>query len=252
MTMLKFDNVLFELGKKLPRFTPGCRSTTKQALAISRLNLNNRLAVLDVPCGKGMNAFELATLIPNGDIIACDTQASFIQELTLRNKRAGYHRIHPVVSDLKNLPFAGEILDLIWSETPVQGTAFTESLLNWKKYLNRNGVIIASRLSWITDSRPSELTGFWLSEYPETTTVSGNIELIEKAGFSPLGHIVLPRHAWTDNYYDPFLEQSGTYLEQNKGNQDAVNFVKHVLREINTYHRYNSYYSNVYYIMKKN
>lgn len=240
-----------ELKEHLPRLTPGCNYTTRFALNLARINPAKSLAVLDIPSGKGLKTFELANLLPNADIVACDSNLGHLRFINQKKKNVENQRIHTLHTDFKKLPFADGVLDLIWSEDPVPCFTLKESLEQWRDILSKNGVVIAARLTWITDERPEELDTFWTSEYPDIDTTSGNIRTIEEAGYQPLGQLMFPRHAWKENYYEPFIENSLNFLRNNKGNSDAVHFVNKVFKEMNTYNRYNGYYNYVYYIMKK-
>jgi len=249
--MVTLESTTNKLKHQLTRLTPGCSYTTRFALNLARINLSKSLAVLDIPSGKGLKTFELARLLPNADIIACDSNKGHLRFINQKKLNMQKNRIHTLHTDFKKLPFADGVLDLIWSEDPVPGFTFSESLAQWKDILAKNGVVIAARLSWITDERPDELDTFWSSEYSDIDTISGNIKTIEEAGYELMGQLMFPRHAWKENYYEPFIENSLSFLRNNHGNDDAVNFINKVFKEMNTYNKYNGYYNYVYYIMKK-
>ena len=45
------------------------------------------------------------------------------------------------------------------------------------------GYLAVSEITWITDSRPSEIEEHWNNEYPEIDTASGKIRILEENGF---------------------------------------------------------------------
>lgn len=249
--MVRQDQILVDFYRTLPRQGPGDDAATEQALLMTRLNLEDQLAVLDVECGTGAQTLKLATMLPNSDIIATDHRKEFLRELDIKKLSIRGGKIHTLLSPMYDLPIEDEALDLIWSEGSTASLGFRQAINYWGKFLKVGGFIVISELSWLTTHRPAELEDFWVSEYPEMSTIAQKLSQIERSGFKPVGHFVLPERGWTDNYYDPIIERTGPFLNENKRINGTVDIVKEILKEINMYHRYNGYYGHVYYIMQK-
>jgi ubiquinone/menaquinone biosynthesis C-methylase UbiE len=245
------DNVIVKLYKSLPRQAPGDDRAIEKALQLTELDQNEKLAVLNIGCGTGAQALKLASLLPNAQIAAIDEEKSFLDELNIRKHSAKGAEINTVHAPYNQLPVLEKHIDLIWSEGTSQDFGFRETLEYWKTFLKPGGYIVLSELSWLTHDRPNELENFWQREHPEMSSVSDKIGDIQRAGLLPVAHIILPEEGWTDNYYDPIMERTPSFLQENKERMGTLDFVTNMLKRMNMYSKYNNYYSYVYYIIKK-
>lgn len=248
--MLTKEKKLLNLYTKLPRQVPGIDNVIGKALSLTDLDLNASLAVLNIGCGTGAQALGLARHMQHAEIAAIDKEKSYLRELDFKKSSQKGGQIETVFAQPHNLPVRENAIDLIWSEATAPQLGFKKTLAYWKRFLKPGGYIILSELSWLTYSRPKELEDFWVSEYPEMATVSQKINHIQSAGLVPSGHVVLPREGWTENFYDPILEKSHSFLHRNRGRESA-DIIKHIFRQINMYSKYNDYYNFVYYVMRK-
>ncbi len=51
--------------------------------------------------------------------------------------------------------------------------------------------------------RPSGIEDFWMANYPEIDTIPRKITQMEKAGYIPTAHFILPENCWTEHFYAP-------------------------------------------------
>lgn len=114
---------------------------------------------------------------------------------------------------MENLSFDEKSFDVIWSEGAIYNIGFEKGLSQWRKYLKDNGYIAVSEISWLTDTRPLEIEQNWLNAYSEIDTIDKKLSILEKCGYTPIGHFVLDDHCWTENYYQPILERSEAFLK---------------------------------------
>ena len=152
---------------------------------------------------------------------------------------------------MDKLPFEKEEFDVIWSEGAIYNMGFQKGVADWKHYLKPGGLLIASEISWITNTRPSELQSYWDSEYPEIDMASSKIKVLEENGYSPLGFFILPKHCWLDNYYEPMCSSFQDFLNRNENSEGARAIVAAERREIELYEKYNAHYSYGVYIASK-
>ena len=80
-----------------------------------------------------------------------------------------------------------------------------------------------SEITWITNSRPSEIEDFWAEGYPEIDIASNKIKILENNGYTLVGYFYLTQNSWIENKF-----------------------------EIELYKKYKDYYSYGFYIARKN
>ena len=149
------------------------------------------------------------------------------------------------------LPFQEEELDLIWSEGAIYNIGFERGMNEWNKFLKKNGFIAVTEASWFTPERPSEIDDFWMANYPEIDTIPRKIAQMEKAGYIPTAHFILPENCWTEHFYAPQFPVQEAFLKEYAGNEAAADLIAGQRHEENLYNKYKEYYGYVFYIGKK-
>jgi SAM-dependent methyltransferase len=152
---------------------------------------------------------------------------------------------------MERLPFEEGEFDVIWSEGAIYNIGFQKGVKEWKRYLKPGGLLIASEITWITSTRPSELQNHWDSEYPEIDVASAKIKVLEENGYSPIGYFVLPEHCWLENYYEPMRSSFQVFMSRNGNSEEARALVKAERYEIELYEKYKDYYSYGVYIARR-
>ena len=66
---------------------------------------------------------------------------------------------------------------------------------------------MVSELSWLRENRPREMEEFWGSNYPSMKGIGDNIKIIEKSGYLPTGHFIIPEKGWWQDYYNPLMKR---------------------------------------------
>lgn len=156
-----------------------------------------------------------------------------------RAERLGVaERISTRACSMDNLPFADEELDIIWSEGAIYNIGFEKGVADWRRCLKPGGLLVASEITWTTDSRPQELQNYWDREYPEINVASAKIRVLERQGYSPVGCFVLPEHCWLDEYYRPMQARFKDFLNRNGNSEEAREIVDAEQREMDLYETY--------------
>jgi SAM-dependent methyltransferase len=243
--------LLIDLHKQGHRQGPGGDVETEQALNLAMLDRATPLEVADIGCGTGASALLLARLL-NARITAVDFLQDFLEVLEQRAKSMGVaDRISTLACSMDNLPFADEELDVIWSEGAIYNIGFEKGVADWRRYLKAGGLLVASEITWLTDSRPAELQNHWDSEYPEINVASAKITVLEKHGYSPVGYFVLPEHCWLDQYYRPMQARFEDFLTRNGNSEEARAVVAAEQREIELYETYKAYVGYGVYVARR-
>ena len=243
--------LLIDLHKQGQRQGPGGDVETERALNLAIVDQTVPLKVADIGCGTGASALVLAKLL-NARITAVDFLQNFLDVLEEKAENMGVaDKISTLACSMDNLPFADEELDVIWSEGAIYNIGFEKGVADWRRYLKAGGLLVASEITWITNSRPQELQDHWDSEYPEIDVASAKIRVLEKHGYSPVGYFVLPEHCWLDQYYRPMQAGFEDFLNRNGNSEEARAIVDAEQREIDLYETYKDYIGYGVYIAKK-
>jgi SAM-dependent methyltransferase len=243
--------LLIDLHREGLRQGPGGDAETEAALALTRLDRAAPLKVADIGCGTGASTLLLAKRL-NARITAVDFLPDFLDVLRERAGAEGVaDRITTLACSMDALPFAEGEFDLIWSEGAVYNIGFRRGVADWRRYLKADGLLVASEITWITESRPPELERHWAEEYPEIDVASAKIAVLEKHGYSPVGYFVLPEECWLDRYYRPMQARFEGFLQRHGNSEAARALVAAERREIELYEKYKAHFSYGMYVAKK-
>jgi ubiquinone/menaquinone biosynthesis C-methylase UbiE len=160
-------------------------------------------------------------------------------------------KISTLTCGMDELPFTDDELDIIWSEGSIYNIGFEKGISQWQRFLKSGGLLVVSEITWTTEFRPTELQDYWTAQYPEIDTASAKIKVLEKHGYSPLGHFILPESCWLKEYYEPMEDRFEDFLLRNEHTQEAMIIVDAERKEIEMYRQFKEYYGYGVYIGKK-
>jgi len=242
---------LVDLHKRQKRQGPGGEAETGRAMALANLQKSEPLRIADIGCGTGASTLQLANSL-NAEITAVDFLPEFIEALKDNAEAGGLsEKIKTLECSMEQLPFAEEEYDVIWSEGAIYNMGFEKGLNEWRRFLKPGGALIVSEITWITNTRPSEIQHYWDAAYPEIATASSKIEILEKSGYSPIGYFVLPESCWLESYYRPLQDGFPAFLARHKDDETATSIIEAEINEIALYKKYKSYYSYGVYVARK-
>jgi len=245
-------NIFFEMHRDMPRQGPGLDVSTLKAWGFLE-NLPQRPQVLDVGCGPGMQTIALASNY-EVDILALDFHQQFLDELSHKIKDEA-HRLNgtiiPVKGDMFHLDYPQDSFDVIWSEGAIYIMGFEAGIRAWQSMIKSGGYLVVSELSWLKQPVSNEIKAYWESEYPQITTVSSNISVIESAAYTPVAHFILPKDGWRQHYYIPLQERIYMLREKYSGDEEANAILDATQLEIDLFEKYSDDYGYVFYIMRK-
>lgn len=243
--------LLVDLHASARRQGPGDDAETERAIDLAGLDRTAPLKVADIGCGTGASTLVLARLL-NAQITAVDFLPEFVRILEERAREQGVAgNITTLCRSMDDLPFGDEEFDVIWSEGAIYNLGFKRGVSEWRRYLKVGGVLVVSELTWLTASRPSELTRHWEDEYAEVDVASAKLGILEQSGYSPIGYFVLPEHCWLDKYYRPVQARFEHFLARHGNSAAARELVEAEEREIELYETFKAHYSYGVYLATK-
>jgi ubiquinone/menaquinone biosynthesis C-methylase UbiE len=250
-TIHDFDKeLIYEYFLNLERQGPGSPEMTIKALSFID-NLTQNSKITDIGCGTGGQTLVLAQNI-TGSITGIDIFPEFIEVFNKNAKKLNLQeRAKGFAGLMENLSFQEEEIDLIWCEGAIYNIGFERGLDEWRKYLKKGGYIAVTEASWYTEKRPIEIENYWIHHYPEITTISNNVNTMQKTGYIPVAVFTLPENCWIENYFKPQIPLYEKFLEKYNGNKIVEEFIEGNRHEERMYHKYKEYYGYVFYIGKK-
>ena len=244
-------DLLIDLHKDCERQGPGSVEQTIRAIDFSGLKeKTEKLNIADIGCGTGASTIVLAENL-NANITAVDFFAEFLNILQERAINKGLaNRIKTLTCSMDDLPFQPNSLDAIWSEGAIYIMGFEKGVNYFKSLLKPGGLLAVSEITWITLSRPSEITSYWKSEYPEIATAEEKTRILEENGFTLKGYFHLPETCWLENYYLPLQDRFDAFMSKHN-TEEARSLIDEHISEIEMYKKYSKYYSYGFYIAQK-
>ncbi len=243
--------LLLDLHLGSVRQGPGGDQETALAIRLAGLEGGKGLKIADIGCGNGASSLMLARTL-DAHVTAVDFLAPFLAELEAASAEAGLSdRITTQEASMDALPFEDEQFDVIWAEGAIYNMGFRVGVEAWRRFLKPGGVLAVSELTWLTAERPGELQAHWDGEYPEVDVASAKIEVLEQAGYGPIGYFTLPERCWLENYYRPMQARFNAFLERHGHRDTAKAIVDAEQREIELYERFKAFVSYGFYIARK-
>jgi len=166
-TIHEFDlNIIMDYFSNTERQGPGSPEITLKALSFID-GLTEKSKIADIGCGTGGQTMVLAQNTAS-EITGVDLSSDFVRQFNqnARNKNL-QDRVKGVVSNMENLPFEEEELDLIWSEGSIYNIGFERGLNEWRKFLKKGGHVAVTENTWFTEERPPKSRIFGKKPIPK-------------------------------------------------------------------------------------
>lgn len=238
-----------EIFGNLPRAGPGSSESTRRAYRMMT-DAPEAPNILDLGCGPGRQTVDLLRLY-GGTVLALDLLPLMVERTRANAEQAQVaDRLQVVEQDMRQMDFAPDSFDVIWSEAALYNVGFEEGLRTIKSLVRPGGHVVVSEVVWLQPGPPAKVIEFW-AQYPEIDTVRNKQAAIERLGYRPEGHFVLPESDWTDEYYDPMerllAEKSREWADQPEG----LAVIKEAREEIALYRNHSAYFGYAFFVMRR-
>lgn len=242
--------LLVDLHRHGRRQGAGGDAETEQALGLARVERTAPVQVADIGCGTGASTLVLARLL-NARITAVDVLPELLQVLRERAESTGVaERITTLACSIDSLPFGDGAFDIPWAEGSIYNIGFAQGVAAWRRFLRPGGLLVASEITWLTDSRPEEPQRYWQAGYPQIDVASARIRILERHGYSPIGYCVLPERCWLEEYYRPLQARFAAFRSRHGDSDEARAIVDAEQHEIALDEQYNGFYGYGFYIAR--
>lgn len=225
--------LFFEVHRGLPREGPGSTASTLRALELARPHLPPLPRVVDLGCGPGAQTRVLADALPDALVVAVDLHPPFLVQLA-EALGTDCARVELAVGDMATWA-PQEPVDLVWCEGAAYVMGVPAFLERWRAQLRPGGCVALTEAVWLTDAPSPASLAHWASEYPQMTDVAGLLEQVRAAGLELLGHFVLPRSDWLEEYYAPMQARLDALVTEHAGDPQALTELAVHQREIDVY-----------------
>ena len=246
--MQRMDYFL-ELYGGLPRAGPGDAASTRRALAMVG-SVASDAAILDLGCGPGAQTLELLRGTP-ARVTAVDLLPQMIARTAALAERAGLsERLELIAGDVREIGFAPGSFRVVWSEGAIYFLGFEAGLGRLRTLVEPGGAVAVSEPVWLEPDPPDELVAFW-REYPEIDRIEYKLRVIASLGYESVGHFVLPRSSWTEEYYGPLAARLAQLEPGWAGIADAQSVLAEARTELDMFERYSHHYGYAFFVMRK-
>lgn len=242
-------NVQHEIYEGLRGASPARLSYTRKAFQM--LPELDSPRILDVGCGQGGVALELARL-SGGQVIGLDIDQIALEVLSRRieEERLTDH-VQVVNCSMFEIDFPDESFDVIWAEGSLHFIGFEKGLREWRRLIKPGGFLVVHEMAWLRPDPPREIVARWQTAFPEISTVSGYIERLSRCGYRLIDHLTLPEDFWWLNYY-ALIDERIRELRQKYADDRAIQkALDKEQREADLFHKHARWYGSAFLVMQK-
>ena len=186
--------------------------------------------ILDMGCGSGVPAIELAKL-SNGRITAVDIDQMKLDLLSLKlieNNLQG--RIKILKRSICDLNFDSCSFDVIWAEGSINFIGFERGLKEWRRFIKSHGYLVV---------------------HDDRCDLENKLKIIKVCRYDLKTHFSLTKNIWWKEYYEP-LERKIRELSARSGNDSkALESLRTEQEEIDMYKKNPGRFESVFLIMQK-
>lgn len=231
------------------RAGPGALECTKRAFNLmSEVPVDTN--ILDVGCGPGVQTVDLLK-ISGGRVLALDFLPLMIERTQANAEKANVSdRLEVIEKDMAQMAFSHASFDVVWSEGAIYNLGFEKGLRIIKNFVKPGGYVAVSEAVWLKADPPLRVANFW-KQYPRIDSIENKLAVIDRLGYEQTGHFVLPKTAWTTDYYDPMEKLIDQKSRDWAGNPDAMAVLEEAQNETEIFRQYYDYYSYAFFVMKR-
>ena len=129
-----------------------------------------------------------------------------------------------------SIDFPDEAFDIIWSEGSIYVIGFEKGLVEWQRFLKKNGFLVI---------------------HDEFKDHDKKISMIFKSGYNMIDCFMISSDIWWEEYYKPFEKHIKKLTNKYKNDPEAQSILRKEQNEIDTFKRNPQDCSSIFYILQK-
>jgi ubiquinone/menaquinone biosynthesis C-methylase UbiE len=186
--------------------------------------------ILDIGCGTGVPALELAQL-SNGEIIGIDIDQACLDAFTKKIETAGLtKRIKVIRCSMLDMKFPDESFDIIWAEGVMWIIGFERGLKEWRRFIKPHGFLVV---------------------HDEISTINKRREMVSLCSYKLIDTFLIPKDVWWKEYYDPLEQQIKELRIQYRDDPTTIRMLDREQNEVEEFKKNPRNHGSVFFIMQK-
>lgn len=206
--------------------------------------------ILDVGCGTGLPALELARL-SDGIVTGLDVNEASLRTLTRRARERGLDdRIRTIRSSIEEMSSLAARFDIVWSEGVIYHVGIERGLREYRRMLRPEGFLVLHESAWLRPDPPAETVAYWGPRYPGIRTVSDWLDTISRLELEPVEHFPVPAEVWWNDYFGPLEEKVSRLEETHRGDEAANRLLTPRRKEVERFKADSEWFGAVFFIAR--
>ena len=186
--------------------------------------------ILDIGCGSGVPAIELARL-SGGTITAIDIDQPALDRLIGKTRKEGLAgRIKVENRSMLNMDFPEASFDIIWSEGSIFAVGFEKGIREWRRFLKTGGFLVV---------------------HDEKGDVEKKQKQISRCGYALIDYFILGDDIWWNEYFLPLNKKLQELRAKGICDENMAREIENDQREIDGFKVNIERNRSVYLIMRK-
>jgi len=190
----------------------------------------DRPRILDIGCGTGVSAMEIARL-SNGEVIGLDIDQELLKVFNRKiEKEKRADRIKAMKCSIFDMTFADESFDIIWAEGSIYVIGFKRGLQEWKRFLKPGGFMVV---------------------HDEKGNIEEKRKQISSCGYKLIGDFILDVDTWRTEYFAPLEKLIYETRRRYAYDPEVLREIDQAQREIDMFKKNPERNNSICFVMKK-
>ena len=190
----------------------------------------NRPRILDIGCGTGVPALELASL-SDGEIFGIDIDEAALEGFSRKIAAAGLQdRVKAVKCSLFDIEFPNEHFDIVWAEGVIAIIGFEKGLKEWRRFIKPHG---------------------YLGIHDDVDDIQRKTEAIPAHGYTIINTFAVPKDTWWDEYYSLLEKRIKKLRNTYRADADVLAMLDKEQRGIEMFKNEPKYHGSLFYVIQK-
>lgn len=186
--------------------------------------------ILDIGCGSGIPALEVARL-SQGEVIGIDIDQSALNRFAGRIRRAGIgDRVRALNCSMFDMSFPDASYDVVWSEGSIYAIGFERGLCEWRRLIKPDSFLVV---------------------HDEQGNVKEKLEQLSYCGYDLLGYFMLSEGIWWKQYFAPLESLIGEFQARYADDPAVSEELRQARIELDMFEENPERNSSVYFVMKR-